>query len=255
MMHTIVHGDLVDPEFIRDCTLGYEALKENVADYSAEAMAPICGISADTIKEVTRLYANSKGSTILWGMGVSQHVHGTDNIRCLIALPIMTGQVGRPRTGIHPLRGQNNAQGASDTGLIPMMYPNYQRVDNPEAQVKFEAFWGTRLDPKPGLTVVEITHATHEGKIKGMYIGENPAMSDPDLKHALLCSCLRSDVVNMPTTGCICSRICFARLRACFPHSLRTLDSLHPRHASNCGPLRRDSCAPQFMPCSAQIGA
>lgn len=184
-------------------------------------------------------------------MGVSQHVHGTDNARCLIALSIMTGQVGRPRTGLHPARTEQ-CPGASDTGLIPMMYPNYRRVDNPEAQAKFEAFWGTRLDPKSGLTVVEIIHATHEGKIKDMYIiGENPAMSDPDLKHALLCSCLPSDAV-MPTTGCICSRICSAPLWTYLPHSLRTLGSLHPRHASNCGPLRRDSCAPQFMPCSAQ---
>jgi formate dehydrogenase major subunit len=185
MMHTIIHEDLVDPEFIRDRTLGYEALKQNVTGYSAEVMAPICGIPADTIKEVARLYAKSKGSMILWGMGISQHVHGTDNARCLIALSLMTGQVGRPGTGLHPLRGQNNVQGASDAGLIPMMYPDYQRVDNPEAQAKFEALWGTRLDPNPGLTVVEIIHAIHAGKIKGMYVmGENPAMSDPDLKHA-----------------------------------------------------------------------
>ena len=122
---------------------------------------------------------------ILWGMGISQHVHGTDNARCLIALCMLTGQVGRPGTGLHPLRGQNNVQGASDAGLIPMVFPDYQRVDNSAAHDKFEALWGTALDPKPGLTVVEIMNAVHAGEIRGMYImGENPAMSDPDLQHA-----------------------------------------------------------------------
>jgi anaerobic selenocysteine-containing dehydrogenase len=101
-----------------------------VLGYSPEAMAPVCGIPAETIREVARAYATAKASMILWGMGVSQHVHGTDNARCLIALASITGQIGRPGTGLHPLRGQNNVQGASDAGLIPMMYPNYQRVDN-----------------------------------------------------------------------------------------------------------------------------
>jgi formate dehydrogenase major subunit len=118
-------------------------------------------------------------------MGISQHVHGTDNARCLIALTLMTGQVGRPGTGLHPLRGQNNVQGASDSGLIPMMYPDYQRVSESDANARFEKLWGTKLDKKPGLTVVEIMNAAYEGKIRGMYImGENPAMSDPDLAHA-----------------------------------------------------------------------
>ena len=148
-------------------------------------MAPVCGIPAETIREVARLFATSKGSMILWGMGISQHVHGTDNARCLIALTMLTGQVGRPGTGLHPLRGQNNVQGASDAGLIPMMFPDYQRVDNAGARDKFEALWGSTLDPKPGLTVVEIMDAVHAGKIRGMYImGENPAMSDPDVAHA-----------------------------------------------------------------------
>ena len=185
MMHTIVEEGLVAAGFIADRTLGYEELKANVAAYSPEAMAPVCGIPAATIREVARLYATSKGSMILWGMGISQHVHGTDNARCLIALTMMTGQVGRPGTGLHPLRGQNNVQGASDVGLIPMMFPDYQRVDNAAARAKFEALWGQPLDAKPGLTVVEIMDAVHAGKISGMYImGENPAMSDPDVAHA-----------------------------------------------------------------------
>ena len=125
---------------------------------------------------------------ILWGMGISQHIHGTDNARCLIALALMTGQIGRPGTGLHPLRGQNNVQGASDAGLIPMMYPDYQRVDEPKARARFEKAWGMAagsLDAKPGLTVVEVMHAIKAGKVRGMYVmGENPAMSDPDANHA-----------------------------------------------------------------------
>jgi formate dehydrogenase major subunit len=185
MIHAIIDEDLVDEKFIKDRTSGYEALKENAKKFSPEAMAPICGIAAETIREVARTFATSKGSMILWGMGISQHIHGTDNARCLIALCLMTGQVGRPGTGLHPLRGQNNVQGASDSGLIPMMYPDYQRVSTPEAQQRFESLWGAKLDPKPGLTVVEIMNAAYDGTIKGMVImGENPAMSDPDLEHA-----------------------------------------------------------------------
>ncbi len=186
IMHVIVAEGLVNRDFVRDRTSGYAALAENVKKYSPETMAPICGIPAQTIREVARLYAGSKRSMILWGMGISQHVHGTDNARCLIALALMTGQIGRPGTGLHPLRGQNNVQGASDSGLIPMMYPNYQRVDNPEARARFAKLWGAPdLDSKPGLTVVEIMRAAKKKEIRGMYVmGENPAMSDPDVNHA-----------------------------------------------------------------------
>jgi len=188
MMHVIVNENLVDQAFIDSRTIGYEELKANVAEYSPEKMAPICGIDAETLRYVARLYATSKSSMILWGMGVSQHVHGTDNARCLIALALMTGQIGRPGTGLHPLRGQNNVQGASDAGLIPMMYPDYQHVSDPAVQASFEQAWklpaGT-LDGKPGLTVVEVMHAIKHGDIRGMYVmGENPAMSDPDANHA-----------------------------------------------------------------------
>jgi formate dehydrogenase major subunit len=188
MMHVIVNEGLVDEGFIASRTIGFEELQANVAAYSPEQMAPICGIDAETLRYVARLYATSKGSMILWGMGVSQHVHGTDNARCLIALALMTGQIGRPGTGLHPLRGQNNVQGASDAGLIPMMYPDYQRVDDAAVRAGFERHWklapGT-LDAQPGLTVVEVMHAIKAGGIKGMYVmGENPAMSDPDANHA-----------------------------------------------------------------------
>jgi formate dehydrogenase major subunit len=188
MMHVIVEENLVHPKFIADRTLGYEELVKNVAGYSPTLMAPICGIPAETIREVARLYATSSASMILWGMGISQHIHGTDNARCLIALALMTGQIGRVGTGLHPLRGQNNVQGASDAGLIPMMYPDYQRVDNKEVQSRFAKAWGVpieQLDDKPGLTVVEVIKGILAGKVKGMYVmGENPAMSDPDADHA-----------------------------------------------------------------------
>jgi formate dehydrogenase major subunit len=185
MLNVIVCEGLVDERFVRDRTSGYEALADNVKGFSPEKMAPICGIDAQTIREVARLYATSKGSMIFWGMGISQHVHGTDNARCLIALALSTGQIGKPGSGLHPLRGQNNVQGASDSGLIPMFYPDYQRVATPEARQRFEKLWGVELDPNPGLTVVEIINAAKKGEIRGMYVmGENPAMSDPDVDHA-----------------------------------------------------------------------
>jgi formate dehydrogenase major subunit len=185
MLNVIVEEDLVDKQFIEQRTSNFEALRRNVKGYSPEIMAPVCGIPAETIRQIARLYATSKASMIFWGMGISQHVHGTDNARCLIALALASGQIGRPGTGLHPLRGQNNVQGASDAGLIPMVFPDYQRVDDPKAHTRFEQLWNTELDPVPGLTVVEIINAAHTGEVKGMYImGENPAMSDPDLNHA-----------------------------------------------------------------------
>ncbi len=154
-------------------------------EFTPEKMAPICGIPAETLREVARMYARAKASIIFWGMGISQHVHGTDNARCLIALALITGQVGRPGTGLHPLRGQNNVQGASDAGLIPMFLPDYQPVGRTDLREPFEKLWHQDLDPVRGLTVVEIMNAIHAGEITGMYIeGENPAMSDPDLQHA-----------------------------------------------------------------------
>ncbi|HET6827540.1 MAG TPA: formate dehydrogenase subunit alpha [Ramlibacter sp.] len=190
MIHTVIEEGLTDQAFIAARASNFEALRDSVKAFSPEAMQGICGIPAATIREVARAFAQAKAAMILWGMGVSQHVHGTDNARCLIALCAVTGQIGKPGSGLHPLRGQNNVQGASDAGLIPMMLPNYQRVDNAQARSWFESFWGTALDPHPGYTVVEIMHKalapdSDPHKVRGMYImGENPAMSDPDLNHA-----------------------------------------------------------------------
>jgi formate dehydrogenase major subunit len=185
MLNVIVTEKLYDQQYIQTYVEGFEAWKENIKDFTPEEMAPICGIDADTLREVARAYARAESSIIFWGMGVSQHTHGTDNARCLIALALITGQIGRPGTGLHPLRGQNNVQGASDAGLIPMFFPDYKSVEAPDVIAKYEKAWGVKLNPKAGKTVVEIMDAVHADEIKGMYVeGENPAMSDPDLNHA-----------------------------------------------------------------------
>ena len=185
MLNVIVTEKLYDEQYIQANVDGFDALKARVAEFTPEAMSPICGIEPELLREVARTYATSERSIIFWGMGVSQHTHGTDNSRCLIALSLVTGQVGRKGTGLHPLRGQNNVQGASDAGLIPMVLPDYQSVEDPNIRAHFEDLWGRPIDPNRGLTVVEIIDEIAEGHIKGMYVeGENPAMSDPDQNHA-----------------------------------------------------------------------
>jgi formate dehydrogenase major subunit len=182
MMNVIIAEGLVNEAYVRDYTTGFEELKATVARYTPEVAAPICGIEADLIREVAITYGRARAALTFWGMGISQHTHGTDNARCLISLCLLTGNCGRPGTGLHPLRGQNNVQGASDAGLIPMMYPDYQRVADEGIRRKFEDAWGVSLDPKPGLTVTEITLGALEGRIKAMYcMGENPFLSDPNI--------------------------------------------------------------------------
>ena len=185
MLNVIVTEELHDRQYVEAHVEGFDALREKVAGFTPEAMAETCGIAPDAIRDLARSYARAERSIIFWGMGVSQHVHGTDNARCLIALALVTGHVGRPGTGLHPLRGQNNVQGASDAGLIPMVLPDYKSVEDPDTRRRFEDAWGRALDPNRGLTVVEIMDAVHEGAVRGMYVmGENPAMSDPDQSHA-----------------------------------------------------------------------
>ncbi len=185
LLNVIVTEELYDRQYVESQTEGFENLKTHIADFTPEAMSEICGIDPDTLRTVARSYARAESAIIFWGMGISQHTHGTDNARCLIALALITGQVGRPGAGLHPLRGQNNVQGASDAGLIPIFYPDYQAVGAEEVRQRFEDVWSTPLDPDSGLTVVEIMDAVHDDVIKGMYImGENPAMSDPDADHA-----------------------------------------------------------------------
>jgi formate dehydrogenase major subunit len=185
ILNTIVSEKLYDEQYIQTYVEGFKQFAESIKDYTAEEMAPVCGLEPDLIRTVARKFARAKSAIIFWGMGISQHTHGTDNARCLIALALITGQIGRPGTGLHPLRGQNNVQGASDAGLIPMFFPDYKSVDDPQIRARYEDAWDVKLDPQKGLTVVEIMNAVHADIIKSMYImGENPAMSDPDLNHA-----------------------------------------------------------------------
>ena len=185
LLHVIIEEGLYNQAYIDAHTEGFEALKQSVAHSTPDAMSALCGVAPDTIREVARRYANAEKAMIFWGMGISQHTHGTDNARCLISLALACGHTGRPGTGLHPLRGQNNVQGASDAGLIPMVLPDYQPVGDSQLRAAFEELWNTPLSDEPGLTVVEVMNAIHAGEVRGMYIvGENPAMSDPDLTHA-----------------------------------------------------------------------
>ena len=186
IMNVIVEEELFDRQYIEGYTENWEAEKAHLADFTPEAMEEHCGIPAETLRAVARDFATAKAGMIFWGMGVSQHVHGTDNSRCLISLALMCGHVGRPGTGLHPLRGQNNVQGASDAGLIPMYLPDYQSVTDDGVRSAFTDVWGSGdFSAEKGLTVTEILDAVHGGAIKAMYIlGENPAMSDPDVDHA-----------------------------------------------------------------------
>ncbi len=185
IMHIVLAEGLHNERFIREKTTGFEEFAHNLKAYTPQRVSRVCGVPEKKLYEVARCYASAPAAMIFWGMGISQHIHGTDNARCLISLALLTGQIGRAGTGLHPLRGQNNVQGASDVGLIPMMYPDYQLVGDAETRRKFERHWGAALPSEPGLTVVEIMDAVHAGQIRGMYImGENPAMSDPNLQHA-----------------------------------------------------------------------
>jgi len=188
MMQVIIAEGLANQPFIVERTEGYKQLAATVAPYTPEVAEKITGVPAEQIRAIARAYGKAKQAMIFWGMGISQHTTGTDNARCLISLALLTGNVGRPGTGLHPLRGQNNVQGASDVGLIPFVYTDYQSVADPVIRARFERAWGVALDPKPGLTVVEIMHEVHEGHIKGMMMmGENPFLSDPNINVVKAC--------------------------------------------------------------------
>ena len=185
MINTIITEELYDKAYVEAHTEGFANLADQTAAMTPEAMAPVCGIEAEVIRGVARRFAGAKAGMIFWGMGVSQHTHGTDNARCLISLALICGHVGRDGAGLHPLRGQNNVQGASDAGLIPMFYPDYKPVTDDDIRSKYEAVWNAELDTERGLTVVEIADAAYDRTIKGIYVmGENPIMSDPDQTHA-----------------------------------------------------------------------
>ena len=186
IMHVIVQEGLYDEQYIAGFTENWEGMKTHLAEFSPEKMADHCGIAPDILRAVAREFATGTAGMIFWGMGVSQHIHGTDNSRSLISLALMCGHIGRPGAGLHPLRGQNNVQGASDAGLIPMFLPDYQSVTDDGVRSAFTKVWkSSDFSAEKGLTVVEIMDAIHADQISGMYIlGENPAMSDPDVQHA-----------------------------------------------------------------------
>ena len=182
LMNIILKENLEDRTFINERTNGIEELEKSLEYYSPERASAICGIDSKVLIEISRLFGKADAAVVYWGMGISQHVYGTNNARCLISLALLTGNIGKPGSGLHPLRGQNNVQGASDAGLVPMVFPDYQSVEDPEIREKFEAAWNCKLDPNKGLTVVEITKGALDGKIQGMYImGENPFLSDPNV--------------------------------------------------------------------------
>ena len=183
VMHEVIRLGLTDREFIANRTSNYEALADTVKNYPPERAAQITGIDAAVIRQVARAWGEAGAGVIFWGMGISQHTTGTDNARCLIAMCGITGNIGRPGSGLHPLRGQNNVQGASDMGLIPMYYPDYKKADDPEVRARFERIWETdNLDPNKGLTVTEIIGSVLKGGVRGMYMmGENPFLSDPNI--------------------------------------------------------------------------
>ena len=183
VMHEVIRLGLTDADFIANRTSNFDALAATVADYPPERAEQISGVPADVIRRVARVWGEADAGIIFWGMGISQHTTGTDNARCLIAMCAITGNVGRQGSGLHPLRGQNNVQGASDMGLIPMYYPDYKKADDPDVRARFERAWDTPdLDPKRGLTVTEIIGSVLKGGVRGMYmLGENPFLSDPNI--------------------------------------------------------------------------
>lgn len=184
MANVIISEGLYNKQFVEEHTEGFEELKNVVEKYTPEYVESLCGIPADKLREAARMYAKAKNSAILYCMGITQHSKGTDNVKALSNLALLCGHIGRPGTGVNPLRGQNNVQGACDMGGLPDVYPGYQKVHLPENKAKFETAWNVPLSDKPGLTVVEMTHSALEGKIKALYVmGENPMVTDPDLTH------------------------------------------------------------------------
>jgi formate dehydrogenase alpha subunit len=186
LLHVIIREGLTKPEFIASRTEGYAAVEKCVAWYTPERVAEITGVAAELIVEAARLYATAERASIVYSMGITQHTTGVDNVRSLANLAMLTGQIGRPGTGVNPLRGQNNVQGSCDMGALPDVYSGYQKVADPAARAKFEKAWGTRLPDRPGQMVTQMFPAVLDGNIKAMYImGENPVLSDADVTHVV----------------------------------------------------------------------
>ncbi len=184
MMNVILSEGLEDKEFIESRTEGFEELKAAVAAYTPERVEEITGVSAADLIAAAKTYGSAERAAIVYAMGITQHTTGTDNVLSCANLAMLTGNVGKPSTGVNPLRGQNNVQGACDLGGLPNVYPGYQRVTSEEVRQKFESAWGSAPPPPVGLTVTEMIDAAGEGKLKALYVmAENPMLSDPDINH------------------------------------------------------------------------
>lgn len=184
MAHVLIAEDLCDQAFLRTRVGGVEAFRRSVEPWTPEAVAELCGVPASLIRDAARSYGRAEAAITFWGMGITQHVHGVRNARCLVNLALLTGNVGRPGTGLHPMRGQNNVQGVSDMGVLPNFLLGYANVSDPAERARFEQAWGAPVPASPGLTIVEMINVAALGQIKGLYfMGENPAMSDPDAGH------------------------------------------------------------------------
>ncbi len=184
MMHVIVDDGLIDRAFIDERCENFGALKDSLSAVSLDGVEKITGVPRSQIIEAARIYASCKPASILYAMGITQHSHGTDNVFAVANLAMLTGNVGKPSSGVNPLRGQNNVQGACDMGALPNVFPGYQQVAEPSLRAKFEKAWGCELDPSPGITLSDMFGAAAEGRLKAMYVvGENPVLSDPDATH------------------------------------------------------------------------
>lgn len=184
MMKVIVDENLQDDAFIKERTENYEEFKKSLKNFDLDYVEKTTGVPKETVAQAARTYATTKPASILYAMGITQHSHGTDNVLAVSNLALLTGNIGKPGSGVNPLRGQNNVQGACDMGGLPNVYTGYQRVDNPDAQKKFENAWGVKLSGKVGLTHTEIFEEIYKGKIKALYmVGENPILSEADAKH------------------------------------------------------------------------
>ena len=186
MMHVMIKEDLIDHDYVRDYTEGFEELKKLVEDYTPEKVGEICHIDPDRLVEAARMYATAKKAPIIYCLGVTEHSTGTEGVMSMSNMAALCGKIGKSGCGVNPLRGQNNVQGACDMGAMPTDYPGYQKVDNDEVREKFEKAWGVSLDPVPGLKATEVFPAAIKGKLKGLYIcGEDPIVSDPDTAHII----------------------------------------------------------------------
>ncbi|HAR46826.1 MAG TPA: formate dehydrogenase subunit alpha [Nitrospiraceae bacterium] len=186
MAHVIVQEGLQNDEFIREKTEGFEAWKRSLREFTPEVAEGISGVPKEQIIQAARIYGGSRKAGIFYTMGITQHACGTDNVRAIANLATLTGNIGREFTGVNPLRGQNNVQGASDAACLPNVYPGYQKVDDKEIRQKFEKAWGVPLSPKPGLTATEMMNAALDGSLKALYImGENPVITDPNMHHTI----------------------------------------------------------------------